>query len=170
MSDGLRVVVTGATGTVGREVVRLLEDDPRIAEFARRALRAAARAGLRPMVVAPAVPTQFVHAEDVAQAVVLAVHGQGPAGAYNLVAEDVVEGEEVPRLLGMRVLPLPRAIRRPVMRATAALQGAHPVFAWPLTFAEPVIVDTTKARTELGWRPRYSSRAALLATRPGLGL
>ena len=142
----------------------------RLADVVRRAMHTAARVGLRPVVVAPAVPTQFVHAEDVAQAVVLSVLGDGPPGEYNLAGEDVVEGEEVPRLLGLRVVPLPRALRRPVMRATAALQGLHPVFAWPLTFAEPVIVDTAKARNELGWRPRYTSRAALLATRPGLGL
>jgi nucleoside-diphosphate-sugar epimerase len=142
----------------------------RLSTLAHRALQAAARIGLRPVVVAPAVPTQFVHAEDVAQAVVLAIHGDGPPGAYNLAGEDIVEGEDVPRLLGLRVVPLPRAVRRPAMRATAALQGIHPVFAWPLTFAEPVIVDTTKARTQLGWRPRYTSRDALRATRPGLGL
>lgn len=138
--------------------------------LARRALRAAARVGLRPVVVAPAVPTQFVHAEDVAAAAQLCVHGEGPPGAYNLAGEDVVAGEDVPPLLGLRSLPLPRAVRRPVMRATAALQAAYPVLAWPLTFAEPVLVDSTKARTQLGWRPRYGSREALLATRPGLGL
>ena len=142
----------------------------RATDLARRALRAASRVGLRPVVMAPAVPTQFVHAEDVAQAAVLCVHGEGPPGAYNLAGEDIVEGEEIPALLGMHNLPVPRWVRRPVMRALATLHGVHPVFAWPLTFAEPVIVDTTKARTKLGWRPRYSSRAALLSTRPGLGL
>lgn len=142
----------------------------RASDLARRALRAAARIGLRPMVVAPAVPTQFVHAEDVARAALLCVHAAGPPGAYNIAGEDIVEGEEIPALLGMRNIPIPRRVRRPVLRAVAVLQHLHPVFAWPLTFAEPVIVDTSKARTQLGWAPRYSSRAALLATRPGLGL
>jgi nucleoside-diphosphate-sugar epimerase len=142
----------------------------RLVTFARRALHAAASVGLRPIVPAPAVPTQFVHAEDVARAVQLCVHAEGPPGEYNIAGEDVVPGEEVPKLLGMRTLPVPRAVRRPVMRGVAALQAIHPVLAWPLTFAEPVIVDTTKARTTLGWKPRYSSRGALLATREGLGL
>lgn len=142
----------------------------RLVTLGRRALQAAASLGLRPFVVAPAVPTQFVHAEDVALAVQLCVAGEGPPGEYNLAGEDVVEGEEVPRLLGMHRIPLPRAVRRPAMRATAALQGLHPLLAWPLTFAEPVIVDTTRARTILGWQPRYSSRTALLSTREGLGL
>jgi nucleoside-diphosphate-sugar epimerase len=142
----------------------------RATDLARRALRTLGRVGLRPVVVAPAVPTQFVHAEDVAAAALLCVHAQGPPGAYNLAGEDIVEGEEVPKLLGMRTLPLPRALRRRTMRAVAGLQRLYPLFAWPLTFAEPVIVDTTKARTQLGWRPRYSSRTALLSTRRGLGL
>ena len=142
----------------------------RVTDMARRIARGAARVGLRPVVVAPAVPTQFVHAEDVAAAAVLCVHGEGPPGPYNLAGEDVIEGEDVPRLLGMRTLPVPRRLRRPVMRGIAALQGFAPVLAWPLTFAEPVLVDTAKARTQLGWRPRYTSRSALLATRPGLGL
>lgn len=142
----------------------------RLVAIGRRMLRAAAAMGLRPVVVAPAVPTQFVHAQDVALAVQLCVAADGPPGEYNLAGEDVVEGEEVPRLLGLRALPLPRAVRRPAMRATAALQGLHPLLAWPLTFAEPVIVDTTRARTVLGWQPRFSSRTALLSTREGLGL
>lgn len=169
---GIETYVLRPCGIVGPHAAgAALDPVPHgVTAVARRVLRAAARLGLRPVVVAPAVPTQFVHAEDVAQAVVLSIHGDGPAGEYNLAGEDVVEGEDVPRLLGMRTLPLPRAVRRPAMRATAALQGTYPVFAWPLTFAEPVLVDTSKARAQLGWRPRYSSRAALEATRPALGL
>lgn len=169
---GIETYVLRPCGIVGPHAAgAALDPVPnRVSNLARRALRAAARAGVRPVVIAPAVPTQFVHASDVAAAALLCVHGQGPAGAYNLAGEDVIEGEEVPGLLGFRTLPLPRRVRRPAMRAIAALQSLHPVFAWPLTFAEPVLVDTTKARTELGWRPRYSSRSALVATRPGLGL
>ena len=169
---GVETFVLRPCGIVGPHAAGAALDavSSRTTDLARRAVRAARRIGLRPVVVAPAVPTQFVHAEDVAAAAVLCVHGEGPPGAYNIAGEDVVEGEEVPRLLGMRVLPLPRALRRPAMRAVAALHGLHPALAWPLTFAEPVLVDTTKARTVLGWEPRYSSRAALLATRPGMGL
>lgn len=136
----------------------------------RRALRAAARIGLRPPVVAPAVALQFVHAADVARAAQLAVHGEGEPDAYNLAGDGVLAGEEVPRVLGLRTLPLPRAVRRPVFRAVGRLQAVHPALAWPQAFAEPLIVDTSRAKQLLGWRPRFSTRAALEATRPGLGL
>lgn len=169
---GIETYVLRPCGIVGPHAAGAALDavPGRISDLVRRALRAARRVGLRPVVLAPAVPTQFVHAADVAAAALLGVHGSGPPGAYNLAGEDVVEGEEVPGLLGLRTLPLPRRVRRPAMRAIAAMQHLHPVLAWPLTFAEPMLVDTTKARTQLGWRPRYSSRAALVATRPGLGL
>lgn len=169
---GIETYVLRPCGIVGPHAMgAALDDVPnRVISAARRVLRTAGRIGLRPVVVAPAVPTQFVHADDVAAAAQLCLHGDGPAGAYNIAGEDIVEGEDVPRLLGMRTLPLPRGIRRPAMRAVARLQSLYPAAAWPLTFAEPVIVDTSKARTQLGWQPRFSSRAALLSTRAGLGL
>lgn len=136
---------------------------------ARRLFSAAARVGLRAPVVAPAVPLQFVHAQDVAAAARLAALGAGPPGEYNLAAPDIVQGEDVPRLLGLRTLPIARRARRPVMRAVASLQGLWPVLAWPLTFVEPVVVDISSAQRDLGWTPRFSSREALLATRAGLG-
>src|SRR5947209_2564593 len=46
-------------------------------------LRLLSSAGLRPWLPAPPVDLQFVHEDDVAQAVVLAVTGAGPPGVYN---------------------------------------------------------------------------------------
>ena len=168
---GVETYVLRPCGIVGPHTMGAALDEvpPPLIGLGRHALQALSRAGLRPPVVAPAVPTQFVHADDVAAAAQLCVHGEGPAGAYNIAGPDIVEGEDVPRLLGLRTVPLPRSLRRPVMRTVARLQALYPAFAWPLTFAEPVIVDTTKARTQLGWEPRYSSRAALLSSRRGLG-
>lgn len=168
---GIETYVLRPCGIVGPHTMgAALDDVPgRLISFTRRALRMAGRVGLRPMVVAPAVPTQFVHADDVAAAAQLCVHGEGEPGAYNIAGTDIVEGEDIPQLLGLRTLPLPRGVRRPAMRAVARLQSLYPAAAWPLTFAEPVIVDTVKARTKLGWEPRYSSRAALLSSREGLG-
>ncbi|MFL5847098.1 MAG: NAD-dependent epimerase/dehydratase family protein [Solirubrobacteraceae bacterium] len=168
---GIETYVLRPCGIVGPHTAGAALDEvpSRLIGLGRRAMVAARHIGLRPAVVAPAVPTQFVHADDVAAAAQLCVHGDGPPGAYNIAGEDIVEGEEVPGLLGLRTIPLPRAVRRPAMRAVARLQSIYPAAAWPLTFAEPVIVDTSKARTQLGWQPRFSSRAALLATREGLG-
>jgi nucleoside-diphosphate-sugar epimerase len=73
------------------------------------------------------------------------------------------------QLLGVRPLPLPRPVVEGALRAVAALPPVLPVLSWPALVTEPVLLDTTKARRELGWSPRWSSRGALRATRQGLG-
>ncbi len=133
------------------------------------ALRGLARLGLRPMLPAPPVPLQFVHEEDVAQALELAILGAGEPGAYNLAADGVVGGHEALELLGIRPLPVPRMAVDGALRAIVASPLVVPAVAWPALVTEPILIDSGKAKRELGWRPRYSSRDALRATREGLG-
>jgi nucleoside-diphosphate-sugar epimerase len=42
-----------------------------------------------------------------------------------------------------------------------------PAADWVEAVSHPAIMDTTKARDELGWQPRYSAAEALRATLPG---
>jgi nucleoside-diphosphate-sugar epimerase len=133
------------------------------------ALRALARAGLRPAVPVPPVPLQFVHEEDVAQAIVLAIQGAGDPDVYNLAAEDVVGGHEALERLGVRPLPVPRVLVEAGLRAAVAAPQIVPAAGWPEVLTEPLLTDAGKARRELGWEPHYSSRAALDATRRAIG-
>jgi nucleoside-diphosphate-sugar epimerase len=42
------------------------------------------------------------------------------------------------------------------------------VAEWVEAASHPAVMDTTRARTELGWTPRHTAREALRATlRPG---
>ena len=132
-------------------------------------LRVAARLGL-PVFPAPPVPLQFAHEDDVAQACELAAAGHGPPGVYNLAGDGVVPGRDVPRLLGMRPLPVPRAVMAGAVRLLAALPPVLPALGWTEAGTGPVLMDSSKARTKLGWRPRYSSHAALRSSRAGFGL
>jgi nucleoside-diphosphate-sugar epimerase len=134
-----------------------------------QALRGLARAGLRPALPAPPVPLQFVHEDDVAQAIELAVLGAGDPGAYNLAGEGVVGGHEALELLGIRPLPMPRMVVDGALRAIAASPLVIPALSWPALVTEPILIDTAKARRVLGWRPQWSSRDALRNTRQGLG-
>jgi UDP-glucose 4-epimerase len=132
-------------------------------------LRGLAAGGLRPALPVPPVPVQYLHEDDVAQALELAVLGEDPAGTYNLAGEGAVNGEEALRLLGFRVLPLPRLASEAGARTLSAMPSPVPAARWMELFTVPQLLDTARARQRLGWRPRFSSRAALAATRQAIG-
>jgi nucleoside-diphosphate-sugar epimerase len=46
----------------------------------------------------------------------------------------------------------------------AALPFLPPVAGWVEAVSRPVIMDTAKAREQLGWRPRFSGLEALRDT------
>lgn len=134
-----------------------------------RALRVAARVGLRPWLPAPPVALQFVHEDDVAQALMLAICGEGSGGVYNLGGAGVLDGAQALRLLGLRPLPVPRALVKRALTGIVALPALVPALHWPDLVTEPILLDCARARTDLGWRPRLDSAGALRATRAGLG-
>src|SRR5206468_9544367 len=131
--------------------------------------RLGARLGLRPVLAPPPVPLQYVHEDDVAQAIELAVVGQGAPGVYNLAGEGALGGAESLRLLGLHTLPVPSGLVGASLRAIRLVPQVIPALGWPELVSGSLLIDTAKAREELGWRPRWSSADALRATREGLG-
>ncbi len=116
----------------------------------------------------PRLPVQFVHEEDVGQALLLCIVGAGPPGAYNIAGDGVLSATDVVRELGLASLPVPGRIVRTPSRAVAALAALPfipPAAAWAEVLSHPAIMDTTKAKRELGWSPRYTGLEALRATR-----
>jgi nucleoside-diphosphate-sugar epimerase len=51
-----------------------------------------------------------------------------------------------------------------VARLLAALPFAPPSVGWAEALASPVIMDTAKARRDLGWTPRWTALEALRDT------
>jgi nucleoside-diphosphate-sugar epimerase len=43
-----------------------------------------------------------------------------------------------------------------------------PAAGWPRLLAHPLLLDTTAARTRLGWQPRFTSRQAVESLRAAL--
>jgi nucleoside-diphosphate-sugar epimerase len=116
---------------------------------------------------------QVVHAEDVARAIALILDAAA-VGAFNLAAEPVLPAGELAAVLGGFRVPAPRSALAAAAWAAwrSGLSPLHP--AW-LRLADRVpLVDSTRARDELGWQPRHDAVTALAATvaavRDGRGL
>jgi nucleoside-diphosphate-sugar epimerase len=115
---------------------------------------------------------QFIHEDDVGQALLRCVLGAGPPGAYNIAADGVLTVADVVRELGLTPVVVPAGLASGAARAAAsvpALPFLPPVTEWVEAAAHPAIMDTTKARRELGWSPRHTALEALRATLPASG-
>jgi nucleoside-diphosphate-sugar epimerase len=114
----------------------------------------------------PDLPVQFIHQDDVAEALRLCVVAAGPAGAYNIAADDVLSGVDVARAFGLRAFPLPGAPVRAAAAALAKLPFLPSRAQWVEALSHPAIMDTTRARTDLGWKPAHSALESLRETLP----
>jgi nucleoside-diphosphate-sugar epimerase len=126
-----------------------------------------ARSPLPVPVLAPDLALQFVHEDDVADAFVRCIVAAGPPGAYNIAGDGVVTGPEVARELGLVPVPVPGRLVQAAARRLAPLTTLPLVptpAQWVEAAARPAIMDTSKAKRELGWSPRYTSLEALRAT------
>ena len=132
--------------------------------IAKRVAALALRLPLRvPAPVAP-LPVQFVHERDVGEALLLCVVGVGPAGTYNIAGDGKLTAIDVARELGLLPIAVPVGPVQAVAGALAGLPFAPPQVGWAEALSKPVIMDTAKAKRELGWNPRYSGIEALRDT------
>jgi nucleoside-diphosphate-sugar epimerase len=116
-----------------------------------------------PLVV-PEHPLQLIHQDDVGSALLLCVVGAGPPGAYNIAGDGVLTAADVAREFGALPLRMPPAPAQWAARAASRMPLLPPVAEWIEAAGRPVIMDTTKAREQLGWRPRYTGLEALRDT------
>ena len=110
---------------------------------------------------------QFIHEADVGQALLQCVLAAGPPGAYNIAGDGVLTGADVARELGLSPIKIPARLVQSAARAAAAIPrppGVSPAVDWVEAVAHPSIMDTAKAKRELGWEPRYTALEALRDT------
>jgi nucleoside-diphosphate-sugar epimerase len=119
---------------------------------------------LRPVLPDPGVPFQLVHHDDVAAALVAAVVGEAKPGIYNLAGDGAVTITDLAHELGWHAVPAPRQ----AVGATAELVAHLPFLpaeaSWIEALRRPVLMDTARARRELGWRPSHNARQTLRET------
>jgi UDP-glucose 4-epimerase len=115
----------------------------------------------------PRLRFQAVHSRDVADGFRLAVKQQ-VNGAFNLAAEPVLDPERLGSVLGARPLSLPwRALRALVSASWRARLHPTPPGWLDMALAVP-LMDTRRARDELGWIPRHDAGDTLLELLEGL--
>src|SRR4051812_18835251 len=133
------------------------------------ALGRAVMAGIRRVPVPAIVPDlelQVIHQDDVGEALRLCVVGDGPPGAYNIAAEDVLTLADVVREAGLLPIPVPGAPIQSAARFLAQLPIPNSAAQWVEVMSHPAIMDITRAKSELGWKPAYSALESLRATLP----
>lgn len=90
----------------------------------------------------------WIHIDDAADAVVAALDRGRPGEIYNVVDDEPVEFGEFVREMA-RVLQAPRPVSVPLALARVATPYAA------LVATTKIKASNDKAKTELGWRPRY---------------
>jgi nucleoside-diphosphate-sugar epimerase len=117
--------------------------------------------------IAPNLPVQLIHEEDVGRAFLRCAVGAGPPGAYNIAADGVLTGAEVAREFGLAPFPIPGRVVQAAAGAVSSLPAvpfAPPAADWVEAASHPAIMDVTKAHRELGWSARYTALEALQDT------
>jgi nucleoside-diphosphate-sugar epimerase len=112
----------------------------------------------------PEYPVQFVHEEDVGRALQLCVLGAGPPGAYNIAGDGVLTAGDVAREFGALPIRLPAGPAQAVAKGLSRLPFLPPAAEWVEAVSRPAIMDTRRAREQLGWKPRYTALEALRDT------
>jgi nucleoside-diphosphate-sugar epimerase len=118
---------------------------------------------LKPVVPDPGIPLQLVHHDDVAAAIALAATAPAPPGAYNLAGNGTITVSDVAKALGGRPVRVPAAAASAASAAISRLPFIPSALEWLHVARASVVMDTTKAKRDLGWQPTYSSAETLAA-------
>ena len=111
---------------------------------------------------------QVVHADDVAHAYVRALLTRAH-GAFNIASDPVLRTGDLASLVGRGpLLEVPPTLVRRALWAgwSARLVAADP--GWLDMGMSAPVMDTSRARSELGWSPRHSAQATVIEMLRGI--
>jgi nucleoside-diphosphate-sugar epimerase len=111
---------------------------------------------------------QAVHSQDVARAYRLALTADGVTGAFNIAADPVIDSDRLASMFGARQLTIPPRLLRAAASASFRLRLQPSEPGWlDMALAVP-LMDTSRARAELGWSARRTATEALSELLDGL--
>jgi UDP-glucose 4-epimerase len=158
-------IVAGAGAlTLIETTVRLLPIYGQL-RLARRALDQIPFLG--PVLPDPGAEFQLVHTLDVAAALRAAVEGAGSPGRYNLAGPGSMSIARMARACGWWSVPVPGAAVAALSEVANRIPGLPPEVEWLNAFRAPTMMDTRKARDELGWTPEWDAEATMRETVSG---
>ena len=116
---------------------------------------------VQPYLRGPAPPIHLTHEHDVAAAFQGALHHR-QAGAFNIATEAPLPVRQWGPALGKPGLPLPRStVRLGNLAHRLGRMSLHP--GWMrLGSRLPIVVNSQRARQELGWQPQFATTGDML--------
>ena len=120
--------------------------------------------GVRPALPDNGVPFQLVHHDDVATALRAGIQGQGTPGVYNLAAPGTLNMRDLAGALGWYTLPVPQIAVAGAAEVVRRAPLMPSELEWVHALRVPSIMDTSRARRRLRWRPKHDARETLRQT------
>jgi nucleoside-diphosphate-sugar epimerase len=149
-------IVVGPNAVGGKELL-----PGRLQDLAGALMGAIGRSPVPLPALAPGIPLQLIHEADVGSALLQCVVAAGPPGAYNIAGDGVITGADLYRAAGLAPVAVPAPVVQAAAKAASAIPFLPPQAEWVEAATRPAIMDTTKARRDLHWEPRYSALEAL---------
>jgi UDP-glucose 4-epimerase len=118
---------------------------------------------LKMLIPDPGFPLQLVHHEDVAAAIALAATTDAPPGAYNIAGDGEVSISDIVTALGGRPVRVPAVAATAASAVIANVPFTPSALEWLHVARASVVMDTSKAKSQLGWKPKYTSVETLQA-------
>jgi nucleoside-diphosphate-sugar epimerase len=118
---------------------------------------------LKMPVADPGFPMQLVHHDDVAAAIALAATTDAAPGAYNIAGDGELSISEVVTALGGHPVRIPAVAATAASTVIAHMPFIPSALEWLHVARTPMVMDTSKAKSQLGWKPKYTSAETLRA-------